>query len=160
MDIAIKALYAHAAAIEAEYAADTIARFHELTAGMDLTAPGVMAKISRNTTPDWLMVQELLGYDGKICQRRLALRASWFAMELCSRWSEKLNKIGECSGVTIQVGQSTMAANWTRDGRACSMISRAVVKVNANGTMFVQYPTRMKVDGASVTEAGYNVLFT
>ena len=81
-------------------------------------------------------------------------------MELCSRWSEKLNKIGESSGVTIQVGQSTMAANWIRDGRACSMISRAVVKVNSNGTMFVQYPTRMKVDGASVTESGYNALFT
>jgi hypothetical protein len=107
-----------------------------------------------------LVVGHLVDYKGEPDPREIARDAQWYAGELIARWSEKLLKIGEgATEIAITVSNAEMRASWVREGRKCSMVSRAVTKFNAHGTMFFQYPTRMKVDGASVTEAAYGEMF-
>lgn len=156
---AIRALYAQVEAIEAQYKADIADRVAKLALRMDLKCPLARGKAVNSRCPDFAAVSHVLEFDGTMNAKRMNLAASYYAQEAMARWAEKLAKVTACDSVTIAIGPDSMTAEWTRNGRKCSMVSRAVYKINAHGLAFYQYPTRMKVEGASVTEAEYQAAF-
>jgi hypothetical protein len=159
MNAAIKALYAQTEAIENQYRNDIANRITRLSGKFDIACPVARGKAERSHCPELLAVSHVLEYDGKVNEKRLGLSASHYAQEVAERWAEKLGKIGECESATVTIGSDSMTAEWTRNGRGCSLVSRAVYKVNAHGTAYYQYPTRIQLDGKSVTESEYAAAF-
>lgn len=96
-----------------------------------------------------------------LVEEKLVAFCDRLADETVKAWLGKIEaKMGDLDAAEVhRVNATSFIITGTRAGRAVRIEQQMIVNVSSKGTLFNQFPARIRVDGKALSEAKYRALF-